>query len=389
MKLLLSLLVCAGAWTTQAQTWEQLASVPSPGRDDATAFAIGSYGYIVTGNHGGFSESNKLWQYDPQSGSWTEKTPFPGTPRQYAASFVLDGKAYIVMGISESSAPLNDVWRYDPATDQWTQLHDFPGAARWSLFAFATIEDAYVGTGSTLSGLLQDCWKYIPSADTWLQLPDFPGGQRRETVSFALGEKGCVGLGYAGFGGSDFRSDMYCWSELSEQWTQLPDFPGGARSYATAVGTNTYGYVGTGQDDADGFYADCYRYDPAVQQWEAVEQLPLHIKGMSAFAIGDTPYFLTGISADYIRVSGVWKLDDAPKTNDPYMIYYPNPAAGHFVVKAWNGSTVQVFTTDGKCIRETLVGVQETALFEVLSPGTYKLRITTNEEIFTGTIVIL
>jgi N-acetylneuraminic acid mutarotase len=380
-----SLLIAGYAF---GQNWIESAGVPSPGRDDGIAFAIAGTGYLVTGNQGGFSESNDLLLYRPETGEWTEGLAFPGIPRQYASVFVLNDRAYVIGGISESNIPLNDVWRYDPASVQWKQLNDFPGAARWSAFAFATTAHGYFGTGSTLTGLLQDCWQYEPASDRWTQLGDFPGGTRRETVSFSIGEKGFAGLGYAVFGGSDFRSDLYEWNELTNSWTEVPGFPGGGRSYASAAGTNSYGYVGTGQDGTGNFHNDTYRFDPITRSWFPMPGLPVNIRGMSAFAIDDTPYFLTGLTESFQRTSAVYTLENAPvKAGVPFAIY-PNPSAGEVVVKAPNGSLVELFLASGKRYAETKAGPQETAWFEQLPAGLYHVRVTTGHETLCGRLVV-
>lgn len=370
------------------QSWVESAAVPSPGRDDGIAFSIAGTGYVVTGNQGGFSESNDLFLYYPESGTWLEGPAFPGTPRQYASVFVLHDLAYVIGGISENNIPLNDVWRYDPAAAEWKRLNDFPGAARWSAFAFATTVHGYFGTGSTLAGLLQDCWQYEPASDRWTQLDDFPGGARRETVSFSTGEKGFAGLGYAVFGGSDFRSDLYEWNELTDSWTEVPGFPGGGRSYASAAGTNSYGYAGTGQDEQGNFRNDCYRFDPVTRSWFPVAGLPVSIRGMAAFGIGDTPYFLTGLTESFVRIPTVYRLGDAPvKAGVPFGIY-PNPSAGEIVVKARNGSQVELFLPNGKRYAETKAGPQETAWFGDLPAGFYHVRVTTENETLCGKLVV-
>jgi len=376
---LLPLLLFAG--TSFSQNWITTSPVPALGRDDAIAFSLDGYGFLVTGNQSGFTESNRLWRYDQVSDSWTEKTPFPGEARQYAGSFVLNNEAYIIMGISANSVPLNDVWKYNAQMDSWKRLHDFPGAARWSMFTFSTPIAGYAGTGSTLSALLSDCWRYDPITDSWTQLADFPGGTRRETVSFSIGEKGFAGLGYAVLGGSDFRNDFYEWNELTGLWTQLTDFSE-ARSYGVAIGTDAYGYVGTGQDENGSFNADCFRFDPSARMWLPVADLStIGIKGMSAFAIDDTPYFVTGITEDFIRVSSCWKLENAP-ASDPFFACYPNPSNGTMVVKAKNGSHIQLFASDGKCVFETTVEEQQTVFLQAVPAGAYQLKVVTSNKIF-------
>lgn len=378
-KHLVFLLFSCGFLTLHAQNWETNTSVPAAGRDDACAFSLLGKGYVVTGNQGGFAESNRLWCYNPATDSWTEKTAFPGTPRQYAGSFVMKDEAYIIMGIAENGTPLNDCWKYTAETDTWTQLADFPGQARWSMFSFATLLYGYVGTGAMPGALLSDCWRYDPAVDTWIQLNNFPGGTVRETVSFSIAESGYVGLGFQAVNGTDFTAAFYQWNDLTNAWTALPDFPGGQRSYATAVANKRQGFVATGQDAAGNFYNDCFTFDPKTVSWSTVDPLPdLGMRGMSAFTIDEHPYFLTGLREDIVRVSSVFRYN-APEIIDADVSVYPNPSAGEAVVKGEALSRIQLLTPDGRLLREVIPNESATWLVE-LPQGILLLRLQTGDE---------
>ncbi len=352
-KHLLLLLFAGLLFPALAQTWDIKTPVPSAGRDDAVAFSILGKGYLVTGNQGGFTESNRLWCYDPTTDSWTEKTAFPGTPRQYAGSFVMNNEAYVIMGIAENGTPLSDCWKYAPETDSWAQVSDFPGQARWSMFSFSTLQYGYIGTGAMPGALLSDCWRYDPVSDTWMQLNDFPGGTVRETVSFSIAESGFVGLGFKAVNGTDFTASFYRWNDLTNTWTAMTDFPGGPRSYATAVSNSHLGFVATGQDAANNFYNDCFTVDPKTVSWTSIDPLPgFGMRGMSAFTLDEQPYFLTGLDENFVRTSSVFHYDAEPAYED--VSVYPNPSSGEAVVKADQLQMIQLYTTDGRLLREVI-----------------------------------
>jgi len=357
-----------------AQQWEEQAVVPSIGRDDAVAFSINGYGYLVTGNQGGFSESNRLWKFDPSAGSWSEAAAFPGTPRQYAAAFVLAGEAYLFCGISEASVPLHDVWKYTPATDSWTQLNDFPGAARWSLFAADMNGYGFIGTGTTLTTLLNDAWMYDPQNDNWLPIAAFPGGARRETVAFTAGGKLYAGLGYVNINGTGLQSSFYSYSLQGDVWQPVADFPGGARSYAVGISAGDLGYVGTGYDTAAAFLKDVYSFDPQNSSWSAVNEIPVEgIRGMSAFVINSEPYFLTGLISGFGRTSQMWKLKSDPVlTADVFC--YPNPSTGTVAIRSLPDSGIRLYTLQGKITHE-LRSVELYTTIENLLAGTYLIRV--------------
>lgn len=378
-KHLVLLLLCCWLLQLHAQNWETKTSVPAVGRDDACAFSLLGKGYVAMGNQGGFTESNRLWCYDAATDTWTEKTAFPGTPRQYAGSFVMKDEAYIIMGIAENGTPLNDCWKYTAETDTWTQLADFPGQARWSMFSFATLLYGYIGTGAMPGALLSDCWRYDPAADTWLQLNAFPGGTVREAVSFSIAESGYVGLGFQVVNGTSFTDTFYQWNDLTNAWTALPDFPGGARSYATAVANTRQGFVATGQDAAGNFYNDCFTFDQKTASWSMVDPLPdLGMRGMSAFTIDEHPYFLTGLREDIVRVSSVFRYN-TPVIVDTDISVYPNPSTGEAVIKGEELKRIQLLTPDGRLLREVVPTETATWLGE-LPVGMLLLRLQTGDE---------
>jgi N-acetylneuraminic acid mutarotase len=378
-KYLVLLLLCCAFLQLHAQNWETKSSVPAWGRDDACAFSLLGKGYVVTGNQGGFTQSNRLWCYDVATDVWSEKTAFPGTPRQYAGSFVMNDEAYIIMGIAENGTALTDCWKYMPETDTWLQLADFPGQGRWSMFSFATLLYGYVGTGALQGALLSDCWRYDQAADTWIRLNDFPGGVVRETVSFAIAESGYVGLGFQAVNGTAFTDKFYQWNDLTNAWTSLPDFMGGPRSYATAAANSHQGFVATGQDAAANFYNDCFIFDPKTVSWSIIDPLPeIGMRGMSAFTIDENPYFLTGLRQDIVRVSSVFRYN-APEITDSEVSVYPNPASGEAVVTGNDLQQIQVLTLDGRLLREVVPNKTATWLGE-LPAGMLLLRINTGEE---------
>ncbi|MES2557605.1 MAG: kelch repeat-containing protein [Bacteroidota bacterium] len=375
----LFLFFLCGFLTLHAQSWETKTAVPAWGRDDACGFSLLGKGYVVTGNQGGFTQSNRLWCYDADADSWTEKTAFPGTPRQYAGSFVMNDEGYVIMGIAEDGTPLNDCWKYTAETDTWIQLADFPGQARWSMFSFSTLLYGYVGTGAMPGALLSDCWRYDPAADTWTEQNAFPGGTVRETVSFSIAESGYVGLGFHSVDGTNLTDAFYQWNDLTNAWTALPDFMGDPRSYSVAVANSHQGFVATGQDALDNFYNDCFVFDPKTVSWSMIDPLPdIGMRGMSAFALNDQPYFLTGLRQDFVRVSSVFRYN-TPTMVDTDISIYPNPSTGEAVVKGDELKRIQLLTVDGRLLREVIPNETATWLGE-LPAGMLLLRIDTGDD---------
>jgi N-acetylneuraminic acid mutarotase len=93
--------------------WQKKKDFPGGNVELGIGFSIGQTGYVGMGFQGGYSWSNKLWEYDQSKDSWIVKASLPGAPRRFPMGFALDGKGYVLCGEGFSSN-LNDVWVYTP-----------------------------------------------------------------------------------------------------------------------------------------------------------------------------------------------------------------------------------------------------------------------------------
>ncbi|MCX6268882.1 MAG: T9SS type A sorting domain-containing protein [Bacteroidetes bacterium] len=323
MKTLLRVLIIAAIWLLPfcliaQDTWTQKADFGGIGRTEAVSFAIGSKGYIVTGEKydNGFYICNRdLWEYDPATNIWSQKADFGGVGRYSATGFSIGTKGYVgwgltrpfnylsdfweydaisntwskkadlgSAGIREAAAGfsigskgyvgtgtnhtavngirLKDFWEYDPASDVWTRKADFAGVARCAAARFSINSKGYIGTGISETTSLSDFWEYNPVDDTWRQKAAFGGGPRMSAVGFSIGLNGYIGTGIDE--GSNLKSDFWEYSVENDNWTKKADFGGIARGSATGFSIGTKGYIGTGWTAGDIHFKDFWEYDNCV-----------------------------------------------------------------------------------------------------------------------------
>ena len=162
-------------------------------RRSATAFSIGSQGFVGTGFDG--NEQGDVWGYDPTSDTWTRKADFGGDTRVGATSLVIDNTAYVGMG-SQQSINQADFWQYNSATNIGTKRQNLPNSSHVGSYGVGFTIDrmGYFVTGSGGRAV----WSYNPSSDTWTQKGPFEGTQRTRAVGFSLGSKGYVTMGLNG-----------------------------------------------------------------------------------------------------------------------------------------------------------------------------------------------
>ena len=182
--------------------WTKKADLGETGsREGAVGFSIGSKGYMGTGgshNQGYGTRLKDFYEYNPATDVWTKKADFGGDARCAAVGFAIGTKGYIGTGNDAGDNSFKDFWEYDPSTNNWTKKADFGGVARISAVAFSIGSKGYFGTGqpyNTVNGKLKDFWEYSPANNTWTQKADFGGGARSYATGFSIGTKGYIGCG--------------------------------------------------------------------------------------------------------------------------------------------------------------------------------------------------
>src|SRR5258706_7337761 len=106
----------------------------------------------------------------------------------------------------------------------------------------------------------------------WNQKADPPNPTRRYPVSFSIGNKLYYGLGWDFLSGTYFK-DFWEYDTSSDTWTQLNDFPGGARLNAANFAVNGFGYVGMGLNGLT-VYTDIWKFDPMSKSWTRLSDFP-------------------------------------------------------------------------------------------------------------------
>lgn len=356
-------------FTANGQVVER-ANLPHLDRDDAIAFSIGNYGFIVTGNHNGFSESNRLWRYNAYSDYWNEGPAFPGTPRQYASSFSIGSSAYIVGGISEDGTPLKDVWEYSANSNSWNQLGDFPGVARWGASACSHDNFGYVVGGTNGQTCSNSFWRFTPNDQTWDSLSSYPGTGTREGVLLALTNK-LVYVGGFSINPLTCHQETFIFNFDTFSWSTGTDFPLAQSSYLSGNGLLNNGYVFSGWGCDNTFSNSIWETDGIT--WTLKDTLPfIGIRGMSSFTQNGCIYALTGLDASNQKTNRVFRIGTETALDD--VIVYPNPAPGWTHVVAPIGAELVVYDMTGKIVLEEIA--HSMFNFISLDSGSYTIRIT-------------
>ncbi|MGB0931974.1 MAG: Kelch repeat-containing protein, partial [Chitinophagales bacterium] len=274
MKLIYSLLFFICIWThSQAQNWNQVASLPSEFDQTHHSFGFGldGKGYVVSGFSSQADVNKNFYQYDPATDEWTRLDDFPGAARAYAIGDIWDGKAYFGFG-TDGDNRLQDLWVFDPADMTWTQLASCPCMGRLHPAMIAHNGKVFVGMGGTDDGNAKDWWEYDMESDSWAQKPDFPAAARHHPYQFGIGEYVYTGLGH---GDGFISNEWFRYDPATEAWLQVASLPDQGRVAGTQFSHNGIGYVlsGEGEEHNSLPTGEFWAYDPDSDRWE---ELPPH-----------------------------------------------------------------------------------------------------------------
>lgn len=213
------------------------------------------------------------------------------------------------------------VWSFmSPAFGQsWEQKRSLPAPplGRNHPVTFALEDKGYLLTGGNYDqfNYFTDFFSYDPIADTWTQLDDFPGGAR----SFAVG-LAAAGKGYIGFGNNvagELFNDLWEYSPQTGEWKQLASCPCSGRTHPAFMEVGGKIYVGMG--NSSGNLKDFWAYDIATDTWEQKADLPAQARHHPFyFSLGDYAYVGFGhgsaMVAGWVVYNDFYRYDPANDT---------------------------------------------------------------------------
>ena len=117
-------------WQLGTPEWEEIASVPGPGRLAGTAQALGGKVYLFGGytvaEDGSERSVPSVDIYDPSNSTWSLGSPMPVPVDDAVSGIWRDSLIYLISGWHDNDN-VSNVQIYDPAADSWHQATPIPG----------------------------------------------------------------------------------------------------------------------------------------------------------------------------------------------------------------------------------------------------------------------
>ncbi len=174
----------------------------------------------------------------------------------------------------------------------WEEAAALPSDGRHHPVTFSIDGIGYLVTGN---GRPNDFYRYDPVTDEWQQLPDFPGEARGYAYGVTFDGKGYLGFGRAN--GKNFN-DLWEYDPTTEVWTELDTLPGVGRAHPALIAGSGKIWMGLGSGP-NGNLNDWWEYDITENEWEQQPDFPSFERHHPYyFEIEGMPYVGFGHGAD-------------------------------------------------------------------------------------------
>lgn len=328
----------------------------------------GNFGYIFGGQANGSFQSTVL-KYDPIIDQLTLNNSFSFPGRADAISVNLSGT--IVYGLGwNGSTTYKTLYYYYPSTDSWSQLNTtFPGAGGRNSFSVATTNSIFIGGGTvgTTTPYASDMWVYTPTNNNWQQLNLFPLGSRASGIDFFYGNEVFFGCGH---NGSNAFNDMWAYNVNTGLWSQKASFPGQGRTKLIYFMNNGKLIAGGGfvLGASSSPLSDYYAYDPLTNTWSSIQSFSGGaLSNSQMFTIGNASYVVSGRTNGQAISPQVWSYQiatDIDENNaDKQVEMYPNPTNGKLFINTLDAAnslhTLRIYSTTGKLVYEKNIVLTE------------------------------
>ena len=208
-----------------------------------------------------------------------------------AIGFAIGNKGYILNGATR------ELWEYEPAIDEFIQKPSYPLTQLIGPAVFSIGTNVYICSGFQ-DGIGKTVYTYSQVTEEWTQLKDFPGPKRLETIGFSMNGKGYLTQG-VDYDVNSSLNDFWEYDPSTDSWRELAA-PNPSANLLSGIGFtfNNKAYIGLGIDEAGDPVENIWQYNPVEDEWEVLTTFPgiLRRRG-HAFVAGNNAYIINGDSA--------------------------------------------------------------------------------------------
>ncbi|KAI0403232.1 hypothetical protein F4802DRAFT_617016 [Xylaria palmicola] len=307
-----------GLPTTAAETWDELATVPSGTIREHTTVTLSLSEIVVVGGVVGPNTTDQIQIYNIPNNTWSKGPPMPKALNHPNAA-VVDGKLYVLGGFADAQ----DVpWRaisfaavWDPKHgNTWIPLPTLPAAEAKGASAVGTYNGTiYIAGGK--AGSAQKSMTGVAAFNTatlqWVTLPEAARaipGPRDHVGGAVIGHKMYVVGGrdtdIGNVYGTTFELDL---ENLDKGWVTKATMNAPRGGLATAaLDGKIYTFGGEGdKSNSKGVFVQVEVYDTGADTWTVLQPMKNPRHGTAAVAVAGRIYLPGGgTSSSYAGLGG-------------------------------------------------------------------------------------
>jgi N-acetylneuraminic acid mutarotase len=289
-------------YDASSDTWTRKSDLPALERHHAVAFTIGHKAYLGTGwcDTTGMQALKDFWQWDQKADAWTRIADFGGGRRQGGVAFAIGTKGYVGTGESYfnpygGSTLEQDFWEWDEPTNTWTRKADYGGGKIYHGLAFTIGSSGFVGFGiNDKNGLSDQFWEWNSQTEQWIQRSAIPQCERFCGSTFSMGNYGYILLGTDSVGKKDlWQMNNNTTSTQTNEIADIHVWPNPANHNIQVAGLQTGDKV-----------------EIINQSGNIVKEIGASSESESVQLFPSGNYFLKVVKANSVHVQKILVLDD-------------------------------------------------------------------------------
>ncbi|MCH8848456.1 MAG: kelch repeat-containing protein [Chloroflexi bacterium] len=275
----------------------------------------------------------------PPGGMWTTLPTMPGGARQETGVVSLDGELWVLGGIDGLGRTVGRVEIYDPRNGEWRDGPELPTPVHHANVAAldGTIYVAGFLTGGSFAA--QGTVFALGPSGVWDRRRSLPEGTHRGASGVTVADgKLYVAGGFRESAVADFSA----YDPTIDRWTSLPDLPVAA-DHLVAGTIDGIVYAAGGRGGGIGLHrARLDAYDPTAGRWSTRAPMPTSRAGAAA-AVLDGRLYVFGGEGNSSDATGVFsETESYDPAEDRWSAHQPMRTPRHGTGAAAVGMTVYV-----------------------------------------------
>lgn len=279
--------------------WEQMTSLPITNYGMQSA-VVGGKLYVI----GGWMDTNATYEYDPALNTWAAKADANLVSEDHQAA-VRSDVIYLIYDGTGSTTDSNEIRTYTPATNTWSSITDSPVATTTGRYGWLVADasgNIYQGGGTSATAI--HLWNGSSWSSTVTSLSPATAYEHMKSVLAHNSKIYIMGGVLTGTSTGTAQVLEYTPPTTWATKTSLPE----ARYSGSVVAKSPWVYYFGGSSGSLAVL-DVLRYDPALDAWTDMGDLPHGFGFKTAAGVIDNYAYVVGGYVGGTHTAQMWRIE--------------------------------------------------------------------------------